>query len=299
MDIKNSAAIDVADYMSTKKQAVDTALLRVTESLQPSIIGIESYRDEMYHAIIGGGKRIRPILAIAAFESCGGVGDSILMPACIPELIHAGSLMLDDLPCMDNATTRRGKPTAHALFGESSTILISAALWIGAFEVLSTLNSVHSQALTKKMSKIMGGKGLIQGQLLDLAAFNSSQNIEDLEECYKLKTGLLFSLCTSIGATMTGASDTTITAFEKYGEEIGIAFQIKDDIIDASNTSDQTGKDSGLDIKNNKPNYVSLLGLDGAISAIETKKMSAISYLNEAEVNTELLTQLTNHILNI
>jgi geranylgeranyl pyrophosphate synthase len=298
MGSTSTVSSNIHDYLSDKKASADSALSDIAKLLLSSTMSNNGYSETMAHAIIGG-KRIRPILAMAAFESCGGTGDSILLPACVPELIHAGSLMLDDLPCMDNATTRRGKPVSHVLYGESSSILTSAALWIGAFEVISVVDRRYSADLMQKMSRIVGGKGLVQGQLLDLAAFNMTQSIEELEECYRLKTGLLFSLSTCIGATLAGANQQNILAFERFGEAFGIAYQIKDDIIDASYVTGSIDKDTGLDTKNGKPNYVSLLGLAGATAALEKSKKYALNHLAKAGIETTLFSSLADSILAV
>jgi geranylgeranyl diphosphate synthase type II len=263
-------AITLDTYLKRTKKRVDTELLKIlTKKLQPKKIPPNGFKASTIHSVLIGGKRIRPILAIASYEMCGGVDASIYTAACSLELIHAGSLMLDDLPCMDNADYRRGEPTTHKLYGEATTILASASLWVAAYELLSEIDNKQLPELIHKTSTAMGSRGLVQGQLLDLAAFNSTQDIKDLEECYRLKTGVLFALATSMGAILANAPENIVKALDIFGEKLGIAFQIRDDIIDTTQSFEESGKDAHLDSINNKPTYVSILGLEGAKNALQ------------------------------
>ena len=203
------------DYLDTKKALINKELLRILLGMKPKKMSLKSFEESTNHSVIIGGKRIRPILALAAHEACQGNHPSVLQAACAIELVHAGSLILDDLPCMDNADLRRGQPTNHKLYGESTTILTAAALWVKAFEVLSNIESPNTNKITSCIATAMGSKGLVQGQLLDLAFFNSVKKVSDLEECYRLKTGVLFGASVSIGALLAEASTPQLMALQK------------------------------------------------------------------------------------
>lgn len=284
-------------YLADNKIKIDAELFKIlTEIIQPSVLPPNGFEATTIHSVLKGGKRLRPILTVATYQMNGGTDQSIYTAACAMELIHAGSLMLDDLPCMDNADYRRGEPTSHKLFGESTTILASASLWVSAFDILSEIKNENALRLIKKTSKAMGSRGLIQGQLLDLASFNETQNINELEECYRLKTGVLFSLATVAGAILAGAPRVEEIAMEKFGEQLGIAFQIRDDIIDATQTILESGKDARKDQINNKPSYVSILGVEGAKKALNDKLDSCSGLLAQFKNQQTILQQLTDSL---
>jgi geranylgeranyl pyrophosphate synthase len=295
--VDNRQVLD--DYLDTKKALINKELLRILLGMKPKKMSLKSFEESTSHSVIIGGKRIRPILTLAAHEACQGNHPSVLQAACSIELVHAGSLILDDLPCMDNADLRRGQPTNHKLYGESTTILTAAALWVKAFEVLSNIQSPNTNKITSSIATAMGSKGLVQGQLLDLAFFNSVKKVSDLEECYRLKTGVLFGASVSIGALLADASTSQLMALQKFGEQLGIAFQIRDDIIDETQTAEESGKDAHLDVINNKPTYVSLLGLEGARKALKKKTKEAIDCLSNADVDSHYLEAIAHKLLTI
>ncbi|MEZ5320955.1 MAG: polyprenyl synthetase family protein [Microthrixaceae bacterium] len=228
------------------------------------------------HTLLLPGKRIRPLMAMVTFAACGRKPTAILRPACALELYHAGSLILDDLPSMDNAGKRRGAETNHVLFGESTAILASAGLWVEGYRLLAE-TGVHGTALCGATSRLLGGDGLVAGQYADLNQFDRSVTIDELLECYRLKTAALFRLAAYYAAVLAEAPDEDVEGLDRFATIVGTAFQVRDDILD---DDDASGKDAGKDGDNAKPNVVTLLGADGARDLLASQ-MSAASEVLE------------------
>ncbi len=284
-------------YITDQKKLVDKRLKQMLEA--PSTSQHFSNLDgSLKHTVLLNGKRLRPILAMAVYAMYKKDIETILTPACAIELIHAGSLMLDDLPCMDDAQYRRGEKTNHILFGEPVTILASAALWVNAFEILSDIKNVKINQLVRETAECIGKNGLILGQYMDLFAFDKKQSIDDLLQCYTLKTSTLFLLAVRYGATLGGADASERASLERFGDAFGIAFQIHDDIIDATMSESETGKDAHKDQLNNKPNYVSLLGLEKAKLALKKETDTALRELNSIGKDTSILKMLVEYVIN-
>lgn len=286
---------DVRAYLTSRKELIDDELVAIL-SAQATSEQFAKLDGAFQHTVLLQGKRLRPILTLAVYEMFRSDAAPALAPACAIELIHAGSLMLDDLPCMDNAEYRRGKKTNHLLYGESITILASAALWTHAFHILSEIKDVEINQLVRETSECIGKNGLILGQYMDLFAFDKKQSIEDLVQCYTLKTSSLFLLAVRYGATLGGATASERQALEQFGNAFGVAFQIQDDIIDATKSESETGKDAHKDESNNKPNYVSLLGLEGAKAARQKEADKALQALSTINRDTSQLKMLLNFI---
>lgn len=284
-------------YLTDRKKQVNKTLVQILEKPSASQY-FSDLDDALKHTVLLHGKRLRPILAIAVYEMYKQDISNVLAPACAIELIHAGSLMLDDLPCMDNAHFRRGKKTNHILYGESVTILASAALWVQAFEILSDIKDVRINQLVRETSESIGKNGLILGQYMDLFAFDKKQSIEDLIKCYTLKTSSLFLLAVRYGTTLGGAKESERLSLESFGNSLGIAFQIQDDIADATLSKSQTGKDTQQDEANHKPNYVSLLGLEQAKEALKKEADSALHALNSINKDTKILKMLLQYVIS-
>jgi geranylgeranyl diphosphate synthase type II len=225
------------------------------------------------------------------FELFSDDTKKMLEAACAIELIHAGSLMLDDLPSMDNADYRRGKKTNHVLYGDAVTILASAALWVEAFRIVG-----NTPALVAATSQYVGRDGLVLGQYMDLYAFNKKQSLKSLRQCYDLKTASLFKLAVTYGAVLGGASTREQATLEKFAASFGIAYQIRDDIIDATATKTESGKDARKDEQNNKPNYVSVLGIAGARKALQKEVGDARRALASLQGDATRLRQLVDFI---
>ncbi len=244
--------------------AVEAALSRWVGVDAPASLG-----DAMRYAVLDGGKRLRPMLVLAASEAVGGRNDAALRAACAAELIHAYSLVHDDLPCMDNDVLRRGKPTVHVKFGEADALLAGDALQALAFELLTPAHdeipASMQAALCRLLARAAGSQGMAGGQAIDLASVGVALNETQLREMHRLKTGALLQGSVEMGANC-GAriAPDALAALRDYGAAIGLAFQVVDDILDVTADSHTLGKTAGKDAASDKPTYVSLLGLDGA-----------------------------------
>lgn len=225
--------------------------------------------DAMRYAVLDGGKRLRPLLVFAANEAVGGHGEAALRAACSVELIHAYSLVHDDLPCMDNDVLRRGKPTVHVKFGEADALLAGDALQALAFELLTPDGDGVAPAvqatLCRLLARAAGSQGMAGGQAIDLASVGLALDEAQLREMHRMKTGALLQGSVEMGAACGGRiAPDALAALREYGAAVGLAFQVVDDILDVVADSQTLGKTAGKDAASDKPTYVSLLGLDGA-----------------------------------
>ncbi|HMZ02787.1 MAG TPA: polyprenyl synthetase family protein [Burkholderiaceae bacterium] len=228
--------------------------------------------EAMRYGVLDGGKRLRPLLVLAAAQAVGGDGDMALRAACAVELIHAYSLIHDDLPCMDNDVLRRGKPTVHVQYGEARAMLAGDAMQALAFEVLTPEDTppddCRALALQARLCSLLarasGTFGMAGGQAIDLASVGQQLDETALQDMHGRKTGALLQASVLMGAACGSTGATAWQALADYGAAIGLAFQVVDDILDVTQASDVLGKTAGKDADHNKPTYVSLLGLDGA-----------------------------------
>jgi farnesyl diphosphate synthase len=228
----------------------------------------------MRYAVLDGGKRLRPLLVLATAEAVQGhalpaaVREGVLRAACALELVHAYSLVHDDLPCMDNDVLRRGKPTVHVQFGEAQALLAGDALQALAFELLvpdnGSLSAWQSAQLCRQLALAAGHAGMAGGQAIDLAGVGQVLTQAQLETMHRHKTGALLLASVTMGATATVTLPTQWPALQAYGEALGLAFQVVDDILDVTADSTTLGKTAGKDAAADKPTFVSLLGLAGA-----------------------------------
>ncbi len=247
-------------------------------------VGIEApagLGDAMRYAVLDGGKRLRPLLVLAAYEAAlsaqstaldvtqrSGADEAALRAACAVELIHAYSLVHDDMPCMDNDVLRRGKPTVHVQFGEAQALLAGDALQAFAFELLTPDDERISAAvqahLCRQLAHAAGSAGMAGGQAIDLASVGLSLTEDQLRQMHRLKTGALLEGSVMMGATCAGAQPVPRAALQSYGAAVGLAFQVVDDILDVTADSVTLGKTAGKDAASDKPTYVSLQGLERA-----------------------------------
>jgi farnesyl diphosphate synthase len=224
----------------------------------------------MEYAVLGGGKRLRPQLAYAAAEAAGGSHTAADIPACAVELIHAYSLIHDDLPAMDDDVLRRGKPTCHVVFGEALGILAGDALQTLAFELLAsspqlaTGHGTRLQMITE-LARASGAQGMVGGQAIDIAATGTTLGEAELSHMHALKTGALITASVVLGALSSNvATSEQLARLREFARLTGLAFQIRDDILDVEAESAISGKQQGKDARRNKPTYTSVLGLDAA-----------------------------------
>ncbi len=283
-------------YLRKRKNLVDKKLLHLYRKTKKSQYDTKKLEAALKHTLQLGGKRLRPIVAIAAYELFASDLDVIIGPAIGIELIHTGSLMLDDLPSMDNASYRRGKKTNHLVNGESITILASAGLWVKAFDFLSEIEHVNINELVHQTALFIGEQGLILGQYLDLFLVDKMTTVKQLEKSYELKTSVLFRLAVHYGGYLGGASKKEMTALDAFARHFGVAFQIRDDIIDATETLEQSGKDAHKDEINHKVNYVSLLGLESAKLELAQKISAAKKELIKIPKDCQALEDIANQL---
>ena len=222
----------------------------------------------MRYAVLDGGKRLRPLLVLAACEAVQGHAGTALRAACAVELIHAYSLVHDDMPCMDNDVLRRGKPTVHVQFGEAQALLAGDALQALAFELLvpddGSTDPALSATLCRHLAQAAGAAGMAGGQAIDLASVGSALDRPALEAMHRCKTGALLQASVMMGAATGRPSGHALACLRRYGDRLGLAFQVVDDILDVTTDSVTLGKTAGKDAASDKPTFVSLMGLEPA-----------------------------------
>jgi geranylgeranyl diphosphate synthase type II len=257
--------MDLKQYLKERCQLVDSALDKYLpqENELPSVL-----HKAMRYSVFAGGKRVRPILLLAACEAVGGDINSALPAACAMEMIHTYSLVHDDLPAMDNDDFRRGRPTSHKVFGEATAILAGDALLTEAFILLSNqqaADSVESGKLLQVIGEIgrcAGSRGMIGGQVVDMESEGKPEiDFATVQYIHTRKTGALIKASIRAGALLGGANPASEKALIKYGEAVGLAFQIADDILDIEGTTEEIGKDAGSDQERGKATYPSIIGL--------------------------------------
>lgn len=283
---------------------LDDARARIDDALQAILPSAESSPQRLHaamrYSVLGGGKRIRPALVLASTHCCDGQEQAALAPALAVELIHAYSLVHDDLPAMDDDDLRRGQPTCHVAFDEATAILAGDALQSLAFEqiVQGPHDSDTRLEMVRVLSAAAGHRGMVGGQALDLAATGQGQAIEDLERMHRLKTGALIEACVSLGALAAGRGDArTLACAQRYGKAIGLAFQVKDDLLDVEASTDTLGKPQGSDLQHNKSTYCSLLGIDRARELLTELRDEAIESLAGLPGNTRLLEDIAAFVV--
>ena len=243
----------------------------------------DKLRASMAYSLMAGGKRLRPILLMAAADAVGVDGTKFITAACALEMIHTYSLIHDDLPAMDNDDYRRGKLTNHKAYDEGTAILAGDALLTLAFTVILRQQDVPAERLLRvvdEMSRAAGAEGMVGGQMLDLEAENRRISMEELRRIHMGKTGALFRAALCSGAILAGASEQQLAALTAYADHFGLAFQITDDILDVVGTAEDIGKPVGSDEKNHKSTYVTLTSLDEAQSLARQTVESAVDALH-------------------
>lgn len=256
-------SFDLKDWSAERLAAVEHALTAWLPSGPPADLS-----ESMRYAVLDGGKRLRPLLVLAAAEAVEGHPQAAIRAACAVELIHAYSLVHDDMPCMDNDVLRRGKPTVHVRFGEATALLAGDALQALAFELLAPqgedIPAATQARLCGLLARAAGHAGMAGGQAIDLAAVGRTLTEDELRHMHRLKTGALLQASVRMGAACGGASATAESGLDAYGRAMGLAFQVVDDILDVTADSATLGKTAGKDAAQDKPTYVSLLGLERA-----------------------------------
>ena len=314
MTISAAFPLDLSDWIARQLAAVEQALdqwVSVDSSAHLEHQAPNELMSAMRYAVLDGGKRLRPLLVMAAFEAVqsgllplhasaadgpetvpGGLGlahdpyQAALRAACAVELIHAYSLLHDDMPCMDNDVLRRGKPTVHVQFGQASALLAGDALQALAFELLTPGEDIVPAAqqaqLCRLLARAAGCTGMAGGQAIDLASVGLRLTESQLQEMHRLKTGALLKVSVMMGAACGNTSAVAWRALQEFGAAIGLAFQVVDDVLDVTADSATLGKTAGKDADSDKPTYVSLMGLDGATALAKTLKTQALQALQRS-----------------
>ena len=253
--------MDFSHYWSSRQKKVDAALDHFLPSARTRP---KTIHEAMRYSIFAGGKRLRPIICVATTEVLRGKIDNALPLACAVECIHTYSLIHDDLPCMDNDDLRRGKPTSHKVFGEGIAVLAGDALLTVAFEMTARAEAARRYnhgALVLELAKVSGSKELIGGQVADTEGEGKKLSLKDLQYIHENKTAALIAGSLRLGAMSANASGKQLAAITEFGQALGLAFQVIDDILDVTQTSEQLGKSAGKDVKAQKATYPSLLGM--------------------------------------
>ena len=256
------AVAEIHAYLAEGRRRVDDALER---SLPPLGTPPAALHEAMRYTVLLPGKRLRGIVVLAASELLRGDEDAAMPLAVAVELVHAASLILDDLPSMDNATLRRGRPTLHKVTGEANAILASVGLLNAAFATVQSASALKDRVrgrATTVLAESIGSAGLVGGQVADLEATGRRLDLDALEYVHSHKTGALFIAAAELGAVAAGGRERDVEALRHYAKNLGLAFQITDDLLDYSGNPDTTGKDAGLD--RDRTTFVNLCGIDGA-----------------------------------
>ena len=273
--------MDLSTYMSTRHALVDSAIDRW---VPPESAGPEIIHRAMRYSLFAGGKRIRPLLCIAAAEIVGGEVPGVENAALALELIHTYSLIHDDLPALDNDDLRRGRPTNHKVFGEAMAILAGDSLLTFAFEVLSKLDgpsAARKVAMIAELATASGTVGgMIGGQVYDIQGEGLTPTGELLDRIHRAKTGALLKVSVRIGAIYAGADTAALDALSQYGEHIGLAFQIVDDVLDVEQSSEQLGKTAGKDAQQKKITFPAVYGLARSKQMAEQERVAAHASLD-------------------
>ncbi len=295
--------MDIQKYLREKKEIVDKALEAYFPD--PGVTHIEqghssSLLRAIRHSLFSGGKRIRPILSMAAFEAVQGRGDGILTFACGLEMIHTYSLIHDDLPAIDNDDYRRGNPTCHKVFGEAIAILAGDALLTEAFRLMTRESSVDPKTvldIVNEIARASGISGMVGGQVADIQSEGIEVNFPTVEYIHTHKTGALILASVRTGVKLGRGDEATLKAFTKYGEKIGLAFQIADDILNVEGKAEVLGKSTGSDLFKRKATYPSILGMGESKKRAEELMASAIDALNPFGPEAEPLREIAKFII--
>jgi len=280
----------------------------IDEALEKVIANYSVMPSKLHEAIrystLSGGKRIRPILTLATAESFGASAHQALIPACAVELIHAYSLIHDDLPAMDDDDLRRGQATCHKAFDEATAILTGDALQTMAFELLtqeSGISDQHKLRMIQTLAAASGATGMVYGQALDFDSVGHTLTLDQLERMHRHKTGALIEASVIMGALACpgNVEESELSALKTYASAIGLAFQVQDDILDITSDTATLGKTQGADIALNKPTYPDLLGLDGANAKLDLLHETALEALNNIPAHsTQVLAEISHFVVN-
>jgi geranylgeranyl pyrophosphate synthase len=293
--------VDLRGFLARERSVVEQAL---EASLEAMVEGVPpEYEAALRHGVLGGGKRLRPILCVAAYRAVGGSDAKIYDLAVCLELIHAYSLMHDDLPSMDDADLRRGEPTTHRLYGEVATMAAGALLIPSAASrawdacLALGLEEGTAREIVRELARASGGGGMVGGQVLDLLAEEVTLSAEELNDLHRRKTGALLRAALRMGAMAAEASAEELEALDRYGAAVGLAFQIADDLLDATSSAEALGKEPS-DADLGKSTYVSLFGLEEAKRQAKGLADEAVAALSSGGLEAPELEALARFIVD-
>lgn len=290
--------MNLIEYLKERKRLIDEALDRfLPPATEPPAIAHEAMR----YSTIDGGKRVRPILALAASEAVGGTVESALPAACAIECIHAFSLIHDDLPCMDDDDYRRGRPTSHKMFGEAMALLAGDALFSYAFELIpQTPPNVPRDTVLEVIGLVAaaaGTEGMVGGQVMDMLAQGRRPELSEIEQIHRRKTGALLETSVVVGGMLGGGTKEQVEALSTYGRNIGLAFQIADDILDIRGDAAKLGKPIGSDQKLDKATYPSAIGIEKSEELASKAVADAVNVLSQFGYAAEPLRLIARFIV--
>ncbi|MBA1337022.1 MAG: (2E,6E)-farnesyl diphosphate synthase [Firmicutes bacterium] len=289
--------MDIRMVINEKKSIIDDYLEQYLSKQEgiPQVIN-----EAVRYSLFAGGKRLRPILVISGCEICGGEYGKAIPIACAIEMIHTYSLIHDDLPAMDNDDYRRGKPTNHKVYGEGIAVLAGDALLNSAFELMLGITPMDARTLdaVRLVARAAGVNGMIGGQVIDLECEGKEVSIDVLEEMHNKKTGALINASILAGALVGGCSDKEYYLLKEYGSRLGLAFQIRDDILDVIGNEKILGKKVGSDAANKKSTFVTLLGLQRSKEKVAELAREAKEFLRYFGGKAGFLAELTDYLVN-
>jgi geranylgeranyl diphosphate synthase type II len=289
--------MNLKTYLKSRQEKIERALDQYLpkESTKPATI-----HKAMRYSLFAGGKRLRPILCLAAAETCGGKIDNALPLACALECIHTYSLVHDDLPSMDNDDFRRGRLTCHKVFGDGIAVLAGDALLTIAFEIVSRAKPTsryNMSTLLREVAVAAGSQKLIAGQVADLEAEGKETTRAGLRYIHENKTAAILTTSVRLGATSANANPKQLAAITKFGRALGLAFQVIDDVLDVTQTSEKLGKSAGKDVAAKKATYPAVIGLDKSHAEAKRLTKQAHDALSIFGTKAEALHALANHLL--
>jgi geranylgeranyl diphosphate synthase type II len=291
-------SFDLKSYLSSKREQINEELGSIFANDSSKIIRAMKY------SLMAGGKRIRPILCIAAAETVGGKGQDVIKAGCAIEMIHTYSLIHDDLPAMDNDEIRRGQATCHVAFDEATAILAGDALLTLAFEILSSLGYIKENHVIDWMKVIhtistaAGYKGMIEGQMQDMASEGDLLCLEDLENMHALKTGALIEASVTVGAILGNGNIHQIQQLSTYAKYIGLAFQVTDDLLDVEGDPNVMGKNAGSDRARSKSTYPALIGIEQSKQFAKKLVNNALKALDYFDNKAHPLRSIAHYIVD-
>lgn len=284
-------------FMNEQLPVIEKHMFELVEEIKAP----ELLKEAMLYSLKAGGKRVRPLFVLAVMDHVGEISKEAYTVASAVEMIHTYSLIHDDLPSMDNDDFRRGKPTNHKVFGDAHATLAGDALNTLPFGILARMENVSAEAklqLIQLLSETAGAEGMVGGQVLDIEGEKRQLSLEELVQVHENKTGAILRFSIEAGAILAGATAEQRQLFVEYAYHIGLAFQIKDDILDIEGTTEELGKTAGKDVASDKSTYPSLLTLDGAKEKLQLHAEKAHACLAQMSSESQYLTDLTNYIIN-